>query len=158
MAVDRIKELLELMKANDLTELELKEKGLTIRLVKGSPAPAHGPATVVLGGAAHPAAAAPAPARAGEAPAEPTETISGVREVTSPIVGTFYRASSPDAEPFVEVGSRVEPDTTLCIIEAMKVMNEVRAEMTGVVRKVLVENGQAVEFGQPIFLIEPVGG
>ncbi len=160
MALDRIKDLLELMKANDLTELELKEKGFSIRLVKGTPGAAAGPATVVVSGGA-PATHAPVPP-----PAEAAKSAGGgaagaadegLREITSPIVGTFYRAPSPDADPFVEVGTRVEPDTTICIIEAMKVMNEVKAEIAGVVQKVLLENGQPVEFGQPILLIEPLG-
>jgi acetyl-CoA carboxylase biotin carboxyl carrier protein len=89
----------------------------------------------------------------GRQAAEPVP--EGLREITSPIVGTFYRAAAPDAEPFADVGTRVEPDTTICIIEAMKVMNEVKAETTGVIRKVLVENGQPVEYGQPMFLVEP---
>ncbi|MHC4915990.1 MAG: acetyl-CoA carboxylase biotin carboxyl carrier protein [Planctomycetota bacterium] len=160
MALDRIKDLLELMQANDLTELELKEKGFSVRLVKGTPAAPAGPATVVVSGGSHgthapvPSPAEPKPAGGAEAQEAGAE---GLREITSPIVGTFYRAASPDAEPFVEVGSRVDPDTTICIIEAMKVMNEVKAETSGVVQKVLLENGQPVEFGQPIVLIEPLG-
>jgi acetyl-CoA carboxylase biotin carboxyl carrier protein len=160
MALDRIKDLLELMKANDLTELELKEKGFSIRLVKGTPGAPAGPATVVVSGGA-PATHAPVPPPAETLPsaggAAAEAAAEGLREITSPIVGTFYRAPSPDADPFVEVGTRVEPDTTICIIEAMKVMNEVKAEIAGVVQKVLLENGQPVEFGQPILLVEPLG-
>jgi acetyl-CoA carboxylase biotin carboxyl carrier protein len=157
MALDRIKDLLELMKRHELTELELKEKGFSIRLVKSSPAGTSGPATVVVSGG-HPGTAPPL---AANTEAEPGKAAAGavpegLQEITSPIVGTFYRAPAPDADPFVEEGSRVDPDTTICIIEAMKVMNEVKAEITGTISRVLVENGQPVEFGQPIFLIEPV--
>ena len=159
MALDRIKQLLKLMKQHELSELELKEKDFEIRLVKSAPAGAPGPATVVVSGGPaghHPPAPPSAEAEAAAAGATAAEAVpEGLAELTSPIVGTFYRAPSPDDEPFVEEGSRVEPDTTVCIIEAMKVMNEVKAETTGIVRRVLVENGQPVEFGQPIFLIEP---
>jgi acetyl-CoA carboxylase biotin carboxyl carrier protein len=160
MSVERIRELLDLMRQHELGELELRDKDFSVRLVKGAR-----PAAAAA--AAHAPAPAPAPAPAGApfrpAPAraepafgrQPEPAPEGLREITSPIVGTFYRAASPDADPFVDLGARVEPDTTICIIEAMKVMNEVKAEASGVIRKVLVENGQPVEFGQPIFLIEP---
>ncbi len=158
MALDRIKQLLELMKQHELAELELKEKDFNVRLVKSAPAGYAGPATVVLSGGsvAHHPPAVPVEGRVAGPGAAAAEAVpEGLVELTSPIVGTLYHAPSPDAEHFVEEGSRVEPDSTVCIIEAMKVMNEVKAEMTGIVRKVLVENGQPVEFGQPIFLIEP---
>jgi len=161
MALDRIIELLEFMKQNDLAELELEEEGFRVKLVKNPPAGAvRGPTTLVVSGGNPGVAAAPlaaGAAQAGEPPAaEPLP--EGTAEITSPIVGTLYRAPAPDAEPFVEVGSQVEADTTLCIIEAMKVMNEIKAETSGVVHQILVENGQPVEYGQPIFLIEPAGG
>ena len=93
--------------------------------------------------AAAPVAAAPAPA-----------AVEAGTPITSPLVGTFYRAGSPDAEPFVTVGSRVSKDTVVCIIEAMKVMNEIKAEASGVIKKIMVENATVVQFGQPMFLIE----
>lgn len=98
-------------------------------------------------------AAAPAPPTA-ETPAE-EEDDPNLKKVTSPMVGTFYRAPAPDAKPYVDVGIRVEEETVLCIVEAMKLMNEIKAEMRGVVRRILVENGQPVEYGQPLFLIDP---
>jgi len=161
MALERITELLKLMEQHDLTELELTEKDFSIRLVKGTGKHASGPATVVVSGGAHPGPGAAAAGQAGDAGAvEPGgETLDeGLTEITSPIVGTFYRAASPDTDPFVDVGSHVDADSTICIIEAMKVMNEVKAEVGGVIRKILVENGQPVEFGQPIFLLETSGG
>jgi len=94
-------------------------------------------------------AASPAPAAAPPPPAE-----EELAPIASPLVGTFYRASSPDADPFVSVGSRVNKDTVVCIIEAMKVMNEIKAETSGVIKKILVENATAVQFGQPMFLVE----
>ncbi|MBM3976331.1 MAG: acetyl-CoA carboxylase biotin carboxyl carrier protein, partial [Planctomycetes bacterium] len=96
----------------------------------------------------------PAPASAPAAAAAPTRSAEGV-PFTSPMVGTFYRSPSPDAESFVEAGSKISEETTLCIIEAMKVMNEIKAEMRGTVVEVLVQNGEPVEFGQPLFLIRP---
>ncbi|MEP0546242.1 MAG: acetyl-CoA carboxylase biotin carboxyl carrier protein [Rhodothermales bacterium] len=105
-------------------------------------------------------AAAPAPAAAPAAPAAPAtpaEPGSGAGEilVRAPIVGTFYRASSPDADPFVKVGARVEEDDTLCIIEAMKLMNEIKCEQAGTIKEILVENAQAVEYDQPLFVLTP---
>jgi acetyl-CoA carboxylase biotin carboxyl carrier protein len=156
MSVERIKELLSLMDKNDLIELELEEGEFRVKLVKSRPhlaAVAAAPAPA----APHPSAPA-APAAAGAPAAKPAATPrrEGLVELTSPIVGTFYRAGAPDSEPFVEVGSHVEADSTLCVIEAMKVMNEVKAETKGTIREILVENGQPVEYGQPIFVIEPV--
>ena len=108
----------------------------------GVPAAAVVPAPVV----AVPAGTAPAPAPSGPPP--------GTKEFKSPMVGTFYRAASPDAEPFTAVGRSVKPESVICIIEAMKVMNEIKAECSGTVVEILVENGAAVEFGQPLFLIK----
>jgi acetyl-CoA carboxylase biotin carboxyl carrier protein len=150
-----IKRIIELAKENDLTEFELSEEGFRITIkrktdgdvavvqhapVYAAPAAVHAPAPV-----AAPAAAAPVPAAA----------PSNLAEIKSPMVGTFYRSASPDAEPFVSVGKEVEPDTVVCIIEAMKVMNEIKAEAKGVIRKVCVENATSVEFGKPLFLVEP---
>jgi acetyl-CoA carboxylase biotin carboxyl carrier protein len=98
------------------------------------------------------APAAPAPVAAAVAEVE-TAPAANTVSVDSPMVGTFYRSASPDAKPFVQVGDTVNPDTVLCIIEAMKVMNEVKAEKSGVIKEILIENGQPVEFGQPMFVL-----
>ena len=142
MKLDRIRELLNLMETHGLEELELEDKDFKVRLKKegASPPPA-------------PAATAGAQAGAAEAPAPATETPAGGFTIVSPIVGTFYRASSPDGEPFLEIGDPVEPETVICIVEAMKVMNEVKAEVRGSLEKAFVENGSAVEYGQPLFLV-----
>jgi acetyl-CoA carboxylase biotin carboxyl carrier protein len=158
MALDRITELLKLMQQHELTELELKEKDFSIRLVKDSRHGVAAPATVVVSsgsGQAHAIPMMPKGAAGAESPAGEGAVPDGLVEITSPIVGTFYRAPSPDADAFVEVGTHVDPEMPICIIEAMKVMNEVKAEVSGVIRKVLVDSGQPVEFGQPIFLVEP---
>ena len=146
MKIDEIKAIAEIVAANDLTELKLEQDGFTLEIKRG------GSATVV---AAAPVAvaAAPVPAAAPVAVAEAPAAVS--REtIDSPLVGTVYRAPSPEAAPFVKVGDKVSPDTVVCIVEAMKVMNEIKAEKSGVIRDILVENGSAVEFGQPLFVIE----
>ena len=146
MKIDEIKAIAEIIAANDLTELKLEQDGFTLEIKRG------GTATVV---AAAPVAvaAAPAPAAAPVAAAAAPAAVS--REtIDSPLVGTVYRAPSPEAAPFVKVGDKVTPDTVVCIVEAMKVMNEIKAEKSGVIRDILVDNGSAVEFGQPLFVIE----
>jgi acetyl-CoA carboxylase biotin carboxyl carrier protein len=135
------------MEARGLAELEIEEEGVRVRLVKTPPAPPQ----VTIAPAA--AAAVPGAAAAG-APAEQAITSEDF-VLKSPIVGTFYRAPSPEVDPFVEVGDEVGPETAVCIIEAMKVMNEIKAETTGMVREILVENAHAVEYGQPLFVLEP---
>lgn len=151
MELEKVKELVEMMKANDLSELEVIDGQTRIALKRGmggAVAPmmmTHGmmapaPAMVVAGG----------PPKAAEADAE-----SNLKPIKSPIVGTFYSAPSPTAQPFVKVGSKVNENAVVCIVEAMKVMNEVKAEINGTIRKILVENGAAIEFGQPLFLVEP---
>jgi len=145
------------MSEAELSELEIDDarSGLRLRLRRGGE-----PGSLVqyLPAPAAPAAGAPssspAPASAPAAAAAPTRSAEGV-PFTSPMVGTFYRSPSPDAESFVEAGSKISEETTLCIIEAMKVMNEIKAEMRGTVVEVLVQNGEPVEFGQPLFLIRP---
>ena len=149
MDTQRIHELLDLMKANGLAELEVEEKGVRVRLVKTPPAPPQ----VTITPAAGAVAAAPS-GPAAESAAEPA-IPDGNFILKSPIVGTFYHASSPEADPFVEPGDEVGPETVVCIIEAMKVMNEIKAETNGIVREVLVENAHAVEYGQPLLVIEP---
>ncbi|HOW98185.1 MAG TPA: acetyl-CoA carboxylase biotin carboxyl carrier protein [Kiritimatiellia bacterium] len=160
MDILTIKQIVALMKDNDLSEFEVEEKGLRIsikRSLGGEPRvaisalPVASPPVVVSAAATAPGVApAPAPAAPAEVPEESKWT-----PVKSPIVGTFYRAASPDAEPFVTVGQQVEPDSIVCIIEAMKVMNEIKAETRGVVKKILVDNASAVQYGQTLILIDP---
>ena len=141
MQLDRIRELAELMHETDLFELELEEENTRIRLRR------RGEATYLPQPVAAPAAPAAAPAAA--------EAREDLRVVVSPMVGTFYRAPSPESDPYVQPGDRIEVGSVLCIIEAMKVMNEIRAEVAGEVAEILVANGEAVEYGQPIFHIRP---
>jgi acetyl-CoA carboxylase biotin carboxyl carrier protein len=149
MDIKLIKQVADLMKRTDISEFELEEEGFKLRLsrkngeapqiVQTPPAPASAPA--------------PAPAPAPEE-AAPAAEEKGVSVITSPMVGTFYRAASPESPPFVDVGAKVGAETVVCIIEAMKVMNEIQAEMSGKVVEVLVENGEAVEYGQPLFKVK----
>jgi len=150
MDMNEIRKILELMDANKLVEFEYEEAGKRIRLRRPDHHPA-GPAPVSLSAA--PAHAHPAPSHAAPAAAPPARP-SDQFEFKSPLVGTFFRSPKPDADPFVNPGDEVGPDKVLCIIEAMKVMNEIKAEMAGVVKEVLVKNGQAVEFGEDLFLSE----
>lgn len=141
MSIDKIVSLLELMKKYDVVELEMKEGEFGVALRKaGAFAPSVQPA------AAH---AVPHPPPAGADP--------DLQQITSPIVGTFYGAPSPESPPFVEEGGKVGRQTVVCIIEAMKIMNEIKAEMEGVIEKVLVESGEPVEYGQPLFLVRRSG-
>ncbi|MBK7876600.1 MAG: acetyl-CoA carboxylase biotin carboxyl carrier protein [Planctomycetes bacterium] len=158
-----VQKLIQMMERGGVHELELVDpkEGIELRLKRGAdPAPAPPmPYVQWMHSGAPPAmpmapAAAPAPSggggQAAAAPAAPQGTT-----ITSPMVGTFYRSSNPEAEPFVRVGTKLSVDQTLCIIEAMKVMNEIRAEISGEILQVLVENGEPVEFGQPLFLVKP---
>ena len=141
-----IEEVLQLMEARGLVELEMEHQGLRIRLKKATPG--HAP-QVVEYVAGVPQPAAPAPGQ----PAAASESHRIV--IKAPMVGTFYRAPAPDAPPFVEVGQEIQVGQVLCILEAMKLMNEIKAEIKGRIIKILVENGQPVEFGQPMFIVEP---
>ena len=150
----RIEYLIRLVEKSDIAELEITEGwGTRIRISKYAPgAPAvvqHVPAAAVPPAPPPQVAAEPPPP-----PPEPAAADVSLIKVVAPMVGTFYRASSPDTPPFVEVGSQVQPGQTLCIIEAMKIMNEIASEVAGCVRRVLVDNAQPVEFGQTLFLIE----
>src|SRR5262245_51609878 len=153
MDIAELKKLVRLMNENELVELEIQEQGATVRLKKAPP-----PTILTAQAAAHllpnssaapPAAAPPAPA----APAAPAGPPPGTEEIRSPIVGTFYRSAAPEAPAFCNVGDRIRPDSVVCIVEAMKVMNEIKAERAGEIVEVLVENGQAVEFDQPLFRV-----
>lgn len=154
MDLKEIKQIVDLMKRSGLTEFEIEEKDLKLRICRQGEGAAGGvtvtPAPVV---AAAPAAA-PAPAAPAAAPAPKAADDPNVSVIKSPMVGTFYGAPNPDSKAFVEVGSKVQPDTAVCIIEAMKVMNEIQAEQKGTITEVLVENGEAVEFGQPLFKVK----
>lgn len=150
MDMDRIKTVIDLMCEHDLTEFAIQEEDFKLSLKRGGAVQLVPAVPAAPSPAAAPAAAAPTAAPA-PAEAAPQEDLTPIE---SPLVGTFYRASSPDAEPFVSVGSTVSKNTVICIIEAMNVMNEIKAETSGVIKKVLVENGTAVQFGQPMFLIE----
>lgn len=153
MKIEEIETIVKLMSAHDLTEFKIEAESYNLCIRRGCTTAVAPVQTVV---AAAPAAlpvptaapAAPAAAPAAAAPAAPVTTID------SPLVGTFYRAASPEAQAFVKVGDKVAPDTVIGIIEAMKVMNEIKAEKSGVIKEILVENGQPVEFGQPLFVIE----
>jgi len=160
MDIKNIKKIIDLMKANDLCEFEMEEEGFRIGIKRRNGSEpqvvlSSAPQPVVVSPAVAPVASATATAP-GIAPAPAAQEEKGkFLEIKSPIVGTFYRATSPDAEPCVTVGKEVESETVVCIIEAMKVMNEIKAECKGVIRKILVENATPVQFGQVLFLVEP---
>jgi len=164
--MDELREIIELIRQNDFTEFELEREGFRVRFRRGaeadvSEAAQSAPSQLVGSGSsasdaafvtgesstANPAAPSHPGAKAQTAASEDQDLYS----IPSPIVGTFYRAASPNADSFVKIGSRVEPDTVVCIIEAMKLMNEIQAETSGEVAKIYVENGQPVEYGQPLF-------
>jgi acetyl-CoA carboxylase biotin carboxyl carrier protein len=147
MELDRIKTLIALMNDNGLSELEIEEKGSKVRLVKEAARKAE-----VVAVPAHVAPVVTESAQAAAAPASKA-TQEDRYEIVAPMVGTFYEAPSPDADAFVDVGMSVSVDTTVCIIEAMKVMNEIHAEVEGTIVEVLVENGHPVEYGQPLFRV-----
>ena len=160
MKIDEIKTIVKLMSDNDLTEFKIESEEMTLCLRRAArqqaaPAPVFVPAAVPAAPAVSLPAAVPAqepvravPAESGHASLDPAKVIE------SPTVGTFYRSSAPGAEPFVKVGSHVEADTTVAVVEAMKVMNEIKAEKSGVIKEILLENGQPVEYGQPLFVLE----
>ena len=159
MDIAKLRRLIRLIERSDVAEIEITEGDTTIRITRTPPAtgaasaPASPPPQPAAQPSAAPAAeAVPEPEPAGADEAEPPEE----HVVRAPMVGTFYRAPSPDAEPFVQEGQRVKKGDVLCIIEAMKLMNEIEAEYDGVVEKILVENAQPVEYGQPLFVIRPL--
>ncbi|MBO6574801.1 MAG: acetyl-CoA carboxylase biotin carboxyl carrier protein [Rhodothermales bacterium] len=167
MDIDRIRELLQVVADSGVAEVEIHDDDFKLVVRKSAPtvtvqsapapypypmAPMHAPMAPAPMPAA-PAQVAAAPAPAAEAPAAPAAP-SG-EQVRAPIVGTFYRASSPDADPYVSVGDTVKKGDVLCIIEAMKLMNEIESEVAGTVKEILVENAQPVEFDQPLFIVDP---
>lgn len=157
MDLRKLKTLIDLVSESNVSELEITEAEGKVRIVKGGGAQPHLVAPALAPAASHQgqgaagaalAAASPVPAAA-PTPAAPTGHV-----VKSPMVGTFYRAASPGGKPFIEVGSQVKEGETVCIIEAMKILNEIEADKAGTITEILVENGQAVEYGQPLFVIE----
>ena len=152
MEIKDIKRIVEMMKNNDLTKFAMKDEGFELTMKRGAEqqivvaaAPAAAVPGVAVPAAAAPAAAAPVPA----------DEDDGLIEIPSPIVGTFYRKPSPDADDFVQVGTEVTEDTVVCIIEAMKVMNEIKAEVKGVIKKMLIDDASPVQYGQSLYLVEP---
>ena len=167
MELKDIKAIIDLMKKNDLSVFEMEKDGFKLKLQKGAgdgtafasgaiptitPVPVPVAAIAGGGGQVTPAAA-PAPATTETTAPEPVEKGTPLRDITSPMVGTFYRASSPDSPSFVDVGKAVSEDSVVCIIEAMKVMNEIKAEMSGTIAEVVAENGKPVQFGQVLFRV-----
>jgi len=156
MNIKELKEMISLMRDNDITDFEMEKDGFKIRLQKGGGLVS--PENIVVS-APRPVqyvqdqAAAPAPAAAPEA-AAPAKDDANVDYIKSPMVGTFYKSPSPDADAFVAPGQKIGEGDTLCIVEAMKLMNEIKSEVSGTIVEILVENGQAVEFDQPLFKIK----
>ena len=152
MDIRKVKKLIEMLEESSLAEIEIHEGEESIRISRASSA---APAAPVAYAAAPVAAPAAAPATAATAEAETAgSALPSGHQVKSPMVGTFYRASSPGAKPFVEVGNQVSAGDTLCIIEAMKMLNEIEADKSGVVRAILKDNGEPVEYGEALFVIE----
>ncbi len=145
MELEDLKELIELLKDTDITELQVEKDGTKVKIKREKmlislDMPGHKPAMHMEKAAV----------------SEAEEETQRLVTVTSPIVGTFYRSPTPEANPFIEIGARVAKGQVLCIVEAMKLMNEIESEIDGVVMKILVDNGQPVEYGEPLFLLEPV--
>jgi len=149
MDIRKIKKLIELLEDSNVSEIEIKEGEESVRIARGGAAPV----AAIQPLQTAPAAVA-APALTADAASEPANDLPPGNVLESPMVGTFYRSSSPKGKPFVEVGQSVSAGDTLCIIEAMKIMNQIEAETSGTVRAVLVEDGRPVEFGEPLIVID----
>ncbi|MBM4256036.1 MAG: acetyl-CoA carboxylase biotin carboxyl carrier protein [Deltaproteobacteria bacterium] len=164
MDIEEIKKLMEMMAERGVVELEIKNASGEIRLVRENHRVAHQQPTVVVAAPqAHMAPPFPAPPIANAPVAvavppvsEPDASLQRGAAIPSPMVGTFYRAPKPDAKPYVDIGSVVEVGEVVCIVEAMKMMNEIQSEIRGRVIKIMAENGKPVEYGQPLFLLEPL--
>lgn len=152
-----LEKLIQAIDNSSLDSLELERGGTRVRLSKTAPqnVVASAPAMAAAPAVAAPAAAPAAPAASGDAPAAPAAPASNLIDVKSPMVGTFYRAPAPEAPAYAEVGQKVSTGDTLCIIEAMKLMNELEAEASGTIAEICVENGEPVEYGQVLFRINP---
>lgn len=154
MDIRSIRKLIEIVEQSDIAEIEIKEGEHNIRISRSKePVMMQAPTQMAYHAPAAPAAPV-APATETAAPAEAAATEVSGHSITSPMVGTFYNAPSPDASPFVNVGDQVSVGDTLCIIEAMKIMNPIEADVSGTVKKVMVQNAEPVEFGQALFIIE----
>jgi len=161
--MDELRELIQLIRENEFTEFELEREGYRVRFRRGGDLSSEGGAsdttsatqtTLSTTTGAEAKGSTPAPTHPGAKAQTAASEDQDLYIIPSPIVGTFYRSPSPNADSFVKIGSRVEPDSVVCIIEAMKLMNEIQAETTGEVAKIYVENGQPVEYGQPLFGIK----
>ncbi|MFA5356153.1 MAG: acetyl-CoA carboxylase biotin carboxyl carrier protein [Candidatus Omnitrophota bacterium] len=153
MNIKEIKELINIMNENGLMELEIEKDGMRVRLKKaGQEQEASAGQTIVIEKSGIPSVNTAAEAQRGAEKAP----LANAAEIKSPMVGTFYRAPSPESPPYVEVGQVIEPGQVICILEAMKLMNEIKSEIKGKILEVLVDNTEPVEFGQPIFLVEPL--
>jgi acetyl-CoA carboxylase biotin carboxyl carrier protein len=151
MELEQIKAIIELMKENDLSEFSMENEGLKIRIKRGP----DGVQTVAQPVPAPVAVAAMVPAPVPVVAVAPAAPVDEGRHITSPMVGTFYRSPSPESPHYIEVGAEVDEETVVCIIEAMKVMNEIKAECKGVITHILAENAKPVEFGQKLFAVRP---
>ena len=154
MDLRKLKTLIDLVSESNVSELEITEAEGKVRIVKGPVGAPVAVAAPVMVAAPAAAPASPAPAAPDATPAPVEASAQSGHVVKSPMVGTFYTSSSPEAKPFVQVGSVVKEGETICIIEAMKILNEIEADKSGTVTRILVDNGQAVEYGQPMFMIE----
>jgi len=170
MQVDDIRRLVKLVEESEIDELEVRRWWTVVRILKRGNNHATGEKTVVVAAPAPLPVVAPAPVAVAPAAAAPAETAGARMEakaapqadadlvpIKSPMVGTFYRAPSPEAAPYIELGGRVGVGQVVCIVEAMKLMNEIEAEVAGTIERILLENGQPVEFNQPLFLVRPGG-
>ena len=153
MDIRKVKKLIELLEESGIAELEINEGEESVRISRYSTAPAQAPVNYAAPPAAAVAAPAPAAAPVAESSDDEDSLPSG-HAVKSPMVGTFYSASSPGAKPFVNIGDSVAEGDTVCIVEAMKILNQIEADASGIVKAVLVENAQPVEYGQPLLIIE----
>ena len=157
MDLKELKEILQILEEKEITEFELEEEGMKLRIRKAGPAPSNHAGPPGALSAAVPALphAAPGPRASAPTAPEPPEAEAGLTVVKSPIVGTFYRTPDPNAPPFVNVGDRIRVGQILCIIEAMKLMNEIEAEVAGEIVRIHHESGQPVQYGEPLFTIRP---
>jgi len=156
MDLDLIKKLVKIVDGSGVTDLEIEENGMKVKIAKKIRSAQVVTAAPVTVSSAHPVVQAGSPIAEGTAKQkeEVETTAANLHEIRSPIVGTFYRAPAPDADSYVQVGSDVTPGSVLCIVEAMKLMNEIESDVSGKIVKILVENGKPVEYNQPLFLIE----
>ncbi len=152
MKVEEIKTIVKLMSENDLTEFKIEAEEYNLCIKRGSKSAA--PTQIIQAMPVAPQAMPTAQVASAPAAEVAKESAVATETIDAPLVGTFYRSPSPDSSVFVKIGTKVDADTVVCIVEAMKVMNEVKAEKSGTIKEILVENGQPVEYGQPLFVIE----